>query len=153
MKRQAIKTQGPAMRKQIGILLCCGVILAGCSNALGILGDIGLMGKADPRPPDPTPQELPNVKSIIENSTDTLFDATANAKNVFISKAVRRFDSPQISEYGACVRASMSNRAGKDTGLVTYVVTVSENRISGRRRAVPADECDRETYEALRRSN
>ena len=89
------------------------------------------------------------MHKIIANSPDMIFDATANAKNLMISTGIRRFDSPQISEYGACVRATMSNRAGKDMGMVTYVVTVADNRISDRRRALPADECDKEKYEPL----
>jgi hypothetical protein len=122
------------------VLLGCGAVLSACSYVLG---------PSDPRPPDPTPQEFPAVHKIIANSPDTIFDATANVKNLMISTGIRRFDSPQSSEYGACVRASMSNRTGKDMGLVTYVVTVANNRISDRRRAQPADECDKEKYEPL----
>jgi hypothetical protein len=43
----------------------------------------------------------------------------------------------------------MSNRAGKDMGVVTYVVTVAGNRIGDRRRATPVDDCDKEKYEPL----
>ena len=70
------------MLKQVGTLLCCGALLTGCSS---------IMGPPDPRPPDPAPQPLPAVKQIIANSTDVLFAATANPKNVAISD-LRRFD-------------------------------------------------------------
>jgi hypothetical protein len=121
-------------------LLGCGAVLSACSY---------VMGPPDPRPPDPAPEALPAVHKIIANSPDMIFDATANAKNIMISSGIRRFNTARISEYGACVRAAMSNRAGKDMGMVTYVVTVADNRISDRRRALPADECDQEKYEPL----
>jgi hypothetical protein len=126
--------------RQIGSLLGCGLALAGCSY---------ILGPTDPRPPDPAPQEMPAVKKIIGDNKSGLFDASANATNIVISTGIRRFDSALVSEYGACVRASMSNRAGKDMGVVTYVVTVAGSRISDRRRATPADECDKEKYEPL----
>ena len=40
-------------------------------------------------------------------------------------------------------------QAGKDIGTVIYVVTVVRNRVSDRRRALPADGCDKEKYEPL----
>ena len=86
-ERSGRKSRGFLMTiKTIGILLSCGIALTGCS-VLDIL-----VGKPDVRHPDPTPQTLPNVRSIIVNSRDTLFDATANARNIVISKEVRRFD-------------------------------------------------------------
>jgi hypothetical protein len=127
------------MLKQIGALLCCGLALAGCSY---------IMGKPDPRPPDPAPQPLPAVKQIIANSTDILFDPSSNPKNVGISE-VRRFDSPLGSEFGVCLRATVNNKSGKDLGTVTYVVFVSRNKVTDRRRALPADACDHEKYEPL----
>jgi len=135
------RSRGAAvLLKRAGGLLCCGAILGACSY---------VMGPSDPRPPEPAPQELPVVRKIIANSTDQIFDASANVKDIVISTGIRRFDSPQISEYGACVRGSMTNRAGKDMGTVTYVVTVAHNQISDRRRATPADECDKEKYGPL----
>src|SRR4051812_24488425 len=44
----------------------CGAALTACSYVLG---------PSDPRPPEPTPQELPAVRKIIANSPDTIFDA------------------------------------------------------------------------------
>jgi hypothetical protein len=107
------------------------------------------LGPTDPRPPDPTPQEMPAVNKIIRDNKAGLFDASANATNIVISTGIRRFDSALVSEYGACVRASMTNRAGKDVGVVTYVIMVAGSRISDRRRATPTDACDKEKYEPL----
>ena len=127
------------MLKQVGALLCCGALLAGCSS---------IMGPPDPRPPDPAPQPLPAVKQIIANSTDVLFASTANPKNVAISD-LRRFDTAVGSEFGICMRATVTGQSGKDIGTVVYVVTVARNRVSDRRRALPADGCDKEKYEPL----
>ena len=106
------------------------------------------MGPPDPRPPEPAPEPLPDVKQILANSTDVLFDATANPKNVVISE-LRRFDTAAGSEFGVCMRATVTGRSGKDIGPVIYVVTVARNRVSDRRKALPADGCDKEKYEPL----
>ena len=73
---------------------------------------------------------------------------TANPKNVAISN-LRRFDTAAGSEFGVCMRATVTGQAGKDIGTVIYVVTVLRNRVSDRRRALPADGCDKEKYEPL----
>ena len=127
------------MLKQLGALLCCGALVTGCST---------VMGPPDPRPPDPAPEPLPAVKQILANSTDVLFAPTANPKNVAISD-LRRFDTAVGSEFGVCMRANVTGQAGKDIGTVVYVVTVSRNRVSDRRKALPADGCDKDKYEPL----
>ena len=127
------------MLNQVGALLCCGALVTGCSS---------IMGPPDPRPPDPAPQPLPAVKQILANSTDVLFAATANPKNVAISD-LRRFDTAAGSEFGVCMRATVTGQAGTDIGTVIYVVTVARNRVSDRRRALPADGCDKEKYQPL----
>jgi len=126
----------PAMRRQIGGLLCCGAVLTGCSY---------ISGPAPP--PQPAPQPLPSPRQIIANSTDVLFDAAANPRNVTISE-LRRFDTVLGSEFGVCLRASVTDRGGK-RHIATYVVFVSANRVTDRRRAQPADGCDREMYQPL----
>jgi hypothetical protein len=120
--------------------------LAACSGIFDMVSPV--LGRGSPRPPDPAPERLPEVKKIIANSTDVLFDASANAKNVGVSD-IRRFDTAAGSQFGACVRASITNKVGKEMGFVTYVITVANNQISDRRRATPADQCDNEKYEPL----
>jgi hypothetical protein len=61
---------------------------------------------------------------------------------------LRRFDTALGSEFGVCMRASVMDRGGK-RHLGTYVVFVSNTRVTDRRRALPADGCDRETYQPL----
>jgi hypothetical protein len=129
------------MLKRIGPLLCCGAILAGCSYANR------LPSIRDAPPPPPPPQQLPVARQVIANSTDALFDVNANARNVTISE-LRRFDTVLGSEFGVCMRASVMDRGGK-RHLSTYVVFVSNTRVTDRRRALPADGCDRETYQPL----
>jgi hypothetical protein len=127
-------TQRRAVRvlpKQIGALLWCGAVLTGCST----------------NTPPPAPQPLPDARRIMANSTDALFEVSANARNVVISE-LRRFDTALGSEFGVCMRASVMDRGGKrHTG--TYVVFVSSNRVTDRRRALPADQCDGESYQPL----
>ena len=127
------------MLKQVGVLLCCGSLLMGCSY---------IMGPPDPRPPDPAPDPLPDVKQIIANSSQVLFSPTANPKDVAISE-LRRFDTAAGSEFGVCMRATVTGQGGKDIGRQVYVVTVSRNRVSDRRKALPADGCDKEKYQPL----
>ena len=127
------------MLKQLGALLCCGALLTGCAT---------IIGPPDPRVPDPAPQPLPAVKQIIANSTDVLFAPTANPRNVAIGD-LRRFDTAAGSEFGVCMRATVTGQGGKDIGTAVYVVTVARNRVSDRRRALPADGCDKEKYEPL----
>jgi hypothetical protein len=115
----------------------CGAVLTGCSY----------ISPPPPPPPQPAPQPLPSPRQIIANSTDVLFDATANPRNVAISE-LRRFDTVLGSEFGVCMRASVTNRAGK-RHPATYVVFLSNNRVADRRRAQPADGCDREKYQPL----
>jgi hypothetical protein len=133
MRRKAL----PALRRQIGALLWCGAVLTGCSY----------IAPAPPPPPQPAPQPLPSPRQIIANSTDVLFDAAANPRNVTISD-LRRFDAVLGSEFGVCLRASVTDRGGK-RHIATYVVFVSSNKVTDRRRALPADGCDRETYQPL----
>ena len=126
------------MRMQIGGLLWCGAVLTGCSY---------IAGPASVPPPQPAPQPLPVARQVIANSTDALFDVSANPKNVVISE-LRRFDTVLGSEFGVCLRASVTDLGGKRR-TSTYVVFVSSSRVTDRRRALPADECDRETYKPL----
>jgi hypothetical protein len=127
------------MLKRVGAIVWCAAALTGCSC---------IMGPPDQRPPDPSPQPLPPVKQIIANSTDVIFDASSDAKNVAISE-LRRFDSPGGSEFGVCLRATVTNKTGKNTSTVIYVVTVARNRISDRRKALAVDGCDKESYQPL----
>ena len=91
---------------------------------------------------------MPNARLILKNSTDALFDPTANARNVAISE-VRRIDTAAGLKYGVCLRAFVNDRQGKPLGNVIYVVVFDRNRIVERRRAIPSDACDKEVYQPL----
>jgi hypothetical protein len=45
------------------------------------------------------------------------------------------------------MRATVTGQGGKDIGTVIYVVTVARNRVTDRRKALPADGCDKEKYQ------
>ncbi len=124
------------MRRQIG-LLWFAALLTGCST---------IMGPSDPPPPEKTPEPLPNARQILANSTDALFDPSANPKNVGIGE-LRHFDTVLGPQYGVCLRATVSGRGSKTLSTVVYVVTFDRNKVADRRRALPADECDHEKYQ------
>jgi hypothetical protein len=124
------------MRGHLGLLLCA-ILLAGCSSLMG----------GDP-PPPPAPDPLPNARQILLNSTDALFDPTANARNLAISE-VRQVDTAAGPRQGVCLRAFVSNRQGKPLGNVIYVVVFDHNKVVERRRALPSDACDKERYQPL----
>ena len=50
-------------------------------------------------------------------------------------------------KYGVCLRATVIGRGSKTPGTVVYVVIFDRNKVADRRRALPADECDREKYQ------
>lgn len=124
------------MRRQIG-LLWFAALLTGCST---------IMGPSDPPPPEKVPEPLPNARQILANSTDALFDPSANPKNVEIGE-LRHFDTVLGPQYGVCLRATVSGRGSKTLSTVVYVVTFDRNKVADRRRALPADECDHEKYQ------
>jgi hypothetical protein len=100
---------------------------------------------------DPPIQPLPNVKQIILANSGKIFDRSSNPKNLMISSGVRQIDVVGgTSQYGACVRANLTNVAGTDIGRVTYVVAVSKDQISDRRKAISSDGCEKEQYEPLK---
>jgi hypothetical protein len=104
------------------------------------------MGPSDPPPPEKAPEPLPNARQILSNSTDALFDATANPKNVGIGE-LRHFDTVLGPQYGVCLRATVIVRGSKTPSTVVYVLIFEHNKVVDRRRALPADECDHEKYQ------
>lgn len=126
------------MLKQIAGLLFVAAVLGGCSS----------LGTTQERPAERPPEQPATVRQIIANSTDTLFDASANAKNPAIGE-LRRFNSAVGSESGGCLRALVTDRSGKNRSTATYVLFIARNRIADRRKALPADGCDRDIYQPL----
>jgi hypothetical protein len=104
------------------------------------------MGPSDPPPPEKAPEPLPNARQILANSTDVLFDSTANPQNVGIGE-LRHFDTVLGPQYGVCLRATVSSRQSKTLSTVVYVVIFDRNKVADRRRALAADGCDREKYQ------
>ena len=90
------------------------------------------------------------MKPILERNFKALFGPSSNPRNVRMGGVRRFFETPAGLEYGTCVKASVTGLTGKNVGVVTYVVTVARNQVTDRRRATPEDECDGETYEALK---
>ena len=136
---------------QLCALLFSSLFLGACSgvwdNTVGLV-----MGPNEVRTSEPPPpQQLPNVKQIIIANAGKIFDRSSNPKNIMISIGVRHIDVVGgTAQYGACVRANLTNVTGKDMGTVTYVVAVSKDQISDRRKAIPSDGCGKEKYEPLK---
>ena len=120
-------------------LLGCAALLAGCSS---------IMGPSEPPPPPPAPEPPPDIRQLLKSESSVLFDPTTQARNIVIGEP-RRFDTVAGPQDGVCLRAQVMNRQGKPLGTVVYVVIVARGRIVDRRRALPADHCERDQYRPL----
>ncbi len=119
--------------------------LIGCSTATPPWEE-----KRERAPPpeyfDAPPSQIPDAKAIIERESATFFDATANAKNIAIS-GVHPVETAVGVRPGVCLRASLTNRSGKDMGDVYYVVVFDRAQIFDREKAGAKDACGSEKYD------
>jgi hypothetical protein len=133
--------------KAVSAIVGCSLLLSACSavwdNSVGFV-----LGRADP-PPAARTEPPPNVKKILADNSVGLFASSAKPRNLIIGSGVRQIRTASGLEYGACLRANLSNAAGKDMGTATYVVTVHDGQVGDRRRAIPSDGCDEEHFEPL----
>ena len=134
------------MIRQAIIATCVAASLAGCSSA-----PMPWESKVATAPPPlrPTSQpdpQLPDAKAILERESSGFFDPTANAKNIAMSSIFPTQTAVGVL-FGVCVRASVTNRNGHDMGTVFYVATFQHDHIFDRRRAEPADGCEKESYD------
>jgi hypothetical protein len=90
---------------------------------------------AAPTPAAPTTEErLSEAKTIIEAESASFFDPSAKARDIAIS-AVRDVETPIGIRSGVCLRATLTNRMGREMGARIYLVTFDKGRI------LPASDC------------
>lgn len=121
------------MRKLPASLLVYALTLAACSRS--------------PSPPDTIPAPLPPVRKIIAANKATLFTDSTKPQNILVG-GIRRFEFPGGSEFGACVKATVTSMSGGERN-VTFVIIVSNEQILDRRRALPDDDCENEAFTPL----
>lgn len=120
------------------------------------LADCGLADSRTPlplpgflraKPADPPPlARAPDVGKMVHEKLDSVFTAQSNPQNVRVSEA-----HPELRGRGwtACVRAELTSANGKPLGEETYRISIDDGVIIDRRRALPEDGCDTQSYRPI----
>jgi hypothetical protein len=129
------------------------IALVGC--ALGLAG----CGLADSRSPLPLPDYMrakptepppieppPDVRRMVREKLDQVFVAQSNPQKVQVSEP--RHELRGLG-WTACVRAELTSANGKPLGEETYRISINGGVIIDRRRALPEDTCDTQTYQPI----
>lgn len=129
------------------------IALSGCALMLAACG------LADSRTPLPLPdfmrakpteapplEAAPDVQRLVRERLDSLFTAQSNPQRVQVSEA--RHELRGLG-WTACVRAELTNATGKPLGEETYRISINSGAIIDRRRALPEDGCDTQTYQPI----
>jgi hypothetical protein len=116
-------------------------------------------GLADSRSPLPIPDFLrvksasapaleaePDARGMVRDKLDSVFTVQANPQHVQVSEA--RHELRGLG-WNACVKAELTSASGKPLGLETYRIVIENGVISDRRRALPEDGCDLQTYQPI----
>lgn len=134
-------------RRALSIALAgCAVTLAGCGIADN-RSPLPLPGFMRAKPADPPPLEpAPDVRRMVHEKLDQVFTAQSNPQNVQVSEA-----RPELRGLGwtACVKAELTSANGKPLGQETYRISINGGVIIDRRRALPEDGCDTQTYQPI----
>ena len=93
-------------------------------------------------------ERLNEAKLIIEAESATFFDPSANARNIAIS-ALRDIETPIGVRSGVCLRANVTNRAGKEMGTQVYLVTFDKGHIFQRQIAEPKHGCGGQRFNTV----
>jgi hypothetical protein len=136
------------MRREISFIVMAGAALA-----------LSACGLADSRSPLPVPdfmrakaadppplEQPPDVRRMVGEKLDSVFVAQSNPQNVQVSEA--RHELRGLG-WTACVRAELTSATGKPLGEETYRISINGSVIIDRRRALPEDGCDTQTYQPI----
>ena len=127
-------------------LAACALALAACgladSRSPVPLPDFMRAKPADPPPLEPTP----DVRKMVQEKLDSVFTAQSNPQNVRASEA--RHELRGLG-WTACVRAELTSANGKPLGEETYRISINGGVIIDRRRALPEDDCDTQSYRPI----
>ena len=133
--------------------LALSIALATCALALAACGladsrtPLPLPSFLRAKPADPPPLEpVPDVRRMVQEKLDSVFTAQSNPQNVRVSEA-----RPELRGRGwtACVKAELTSANGKPLGEETYRISIDGDVIVDRRRALPEDGCDVQTYQPI----
>jgi hypothetical protein len=119
----------PTSRTLAALIIC--VFVAACSTSR----DERIV-QADPIPNG----RLTDPKAIIEAESASFFDPSAMARDIAIS-AVRDVETPIGIRPGVCLRATLTNRGGREMAPQIYLVTFDKGRIFQRQIAEPRHGC------------
>jgi hypothetical protein len=129
------------------------IALAGCALTLAACG---LAENRSPlpvpdfmraKPAEPPPLEPPpDVRRMVREKLDQVFVAQSNPQKVQVSEP--RHELRGLG-WTACVKAELTSANGKPLGEETYRISINSGVIIDRRRALPEDTCDTQTYQPI----
>ena len=129
------------------------IALIGCALALAACGladsrsPLPLPDFMRAKPVDPPPLEQPpDARKLVREKLDSVFTAQSNPQRVMVSEA--RHELRGLG-WSACVKADLTSANGKPLGEETYRITINSGVIIDRRRALPEDSCDTQTYQPI----
>jgi hypothetical protein len=129
------------------------IALAGCAFALAACGladsrsPLPLPDFMRAKPADPPPLEAPpDVRRMVRDKLDSVFTAQSDPQKVQVSEA--RHELRGLG-WTACVKAELTSANGKPLGEETYRISINSGVIIDRRRALPEDGCDIQTYQPI----
>src|SRR5580704_15353869 len=99
------------------------------------------------KPSDPPPLEPPpDVRRLVREKLDAVFVAQSNPQKVQVSEP--RHELRGLG-WTACVKAELTSATGKPLGEKIYRISIDSGAIIDRRRAMPEDGCDIQTYQPI----
>jgi hypothetical protein len=129
------------------------IALAGCALTLAACG---LAENRSPlpvpdfmraKPAEPSPLEPPpDIRRMVREKLDQVFVAQSNPQKVQVSEP--RHELRGLG-WTACVKAELTSANGKPLGEETYRISINSGVIIDRRRALPEDTCDTQTYQPI----
>jgi hypothetical protein len=97
-------------------------------------------------PEPPPPEAPPDVAVLIRKNLDMIFVATALPRDLEATPATR---TERGDAWTACVRAQIISVAGAPLRRQTYRLTIRQNEIIDRRRAVSGRDCVSDDYKPI----
>ena len=129
------------------------ITLIGCALALSACGladsrsPLPLPDFMRAKPADPPPiEQPPDVRKMVGERLDSVFTAQSNPQRVSVSEP--RHELRGLG-WTACVKADLTSANGKPLGEETYRISINGGVIIDRRRALPEDSCDTQTYQPI----
>jgi hypothetical protein len=129
------------------------IALAGCALSLAACGiadsrsPLPMPDFMRAKPADPPPLEQPpDVRRMVHDKLESVFTAQSNPQKVQVSEA--RHELRGLG-WTACVKAELTSANGKPLGMETYRISINSGVIIDRRRALPEDGCDTQSYQPI----